>query len=87
LRTSKRKIQNIPDASALLPVAMKYEDGSVTAKIESSLHDQYMEVERPFVRSRNSPDDGLFEMRDANRGDLGLPSRGLFFSRAGQSEE
>jgi hypothetical protein len=40
----KRKIQNIPDASAILPVAMKYEDGSVTAKIASSLHDQYIEV-------------------------------------------
>jgi hypothetical protein len=46
----KRKIQNILDASALLPVAMKYEDGSVPAKIASSLHDQYIEVERPFVR-------------------------------------
>jgi hypothetical protein len=46
----KRKIQTIPDASALLPVAMKYEDGSVPAKIASSLHDQYIEVERPFVR-------------------------------------
>jgi hypothetical protein len=70
----KRKIQNIPHASAFLPVAMKYEDGRVPAKIASSLHDQYIEVERPFVRSRNSPGDVLFEMRDANRGDLGLHS-------------
>jgi hypothetical protein len=83
----KRKIQNIPDASALLPVAMKYEDGSVPAKIASSLHYQYIEVERPFVRSQSSPGDVLFEMRDANRGDLGLPSGGLFSSRAGQREE
>jgi biotin carboxylase/acetyl-CoA carboxylase carboxyltransferase component/biotin carboxyl carrier protein len=66
----KRTIQNIPDASALLSVAMKYEDGSVLAKIVSSLLDQYIEVERPFVRSQNSPGDVLFEMRDANRGDL-----------------
>jgi hypothetical protein len=70
----KRKIQNIPHASAFLPVAMKYEDGRVPAKIASSLHDQYIEVERPFVRSRTSPDGILFEMRDANRGDLGLHS-------------
>jgi hypothetical protein len=54
----KRKIQNIPDASALLPVAMKYEDGSVPAKIASSLQDQHIEVERLFIRSRNSPGDG-----------------------------
>jgi hypothetical protein len=38
----KRKIQTIPDASALLPVATKYEDGSVPAKIALSLHDQYI---------------------------------------------
>jgi hypothetical protein len=40
----KRKIQNIPDASALLSVAMKYDDRSVPVKIASSLHDQYIEV-------------------------------------------
>jgi hypothetical protein len=83
----KGKIQTIPDALALLPVAMKYEDGSVPAKIASSLHDQHIEVERLFVWSQSSPSDGLFEMRDASRGDLGLPSGGLCFLRAGQSEE
>ena len=63
----KRTIRNMPDASALLSVAMKYEDGSVPAKIASSLHDQYIEVERPFVWSLNSPGDCLvLEMRDAN---------------------
>ena len=56
----KRTIRNMPDASALLSVAMKYEDGSVPAKIASSLHDQYIEVERPFVWSLNSPGDVLF---------------------------
>jgi hypothetical protein len=40
----KRKVQTIPYASALLPVAMKYEDGRVPAKIALSLHDQYIEV-------------------------------------------
>jgi Acetyl-CoA carboxylase, central region len=60
----------MPDAPALLSVAMKYEDGSVPAEIASPLHDQYIEVERPFVRSQNSPGDVLFEVRDANRGDL-----------------
>jgi hypothetical protein len=34
----KRTIQNIPDESALLSVAMNYEDGSVPAKIASSIH-------------------------------------------------
>jgi hypothetical protein len=57
----KRTIQDIPDASALLSVAMKYEDGSLSAKIASSLLDQDIEVERPFVQSRNSPGDVLFE--------------------------
>ena len=66
----KRTIRNMPDASALLSVAMKYEYGSVPAKIASSLHDQYIEVERPFVWSQYSPGDILFRMRDANSGDL-----------------
>jgi hypothetical protein len=66
----KRTIQDIPDASALLSVAMKYENGSVPAKIASSLLDQDIEVDRPFVRARNCPGDVLFETRDANRGDL-----------------
>ena len=48
------------DASALLFVAMKYEDGSVPAKIASSLHDQDIEVEHRFVWSLNSPGDVLF---------------------------
>ena len=56
----KRTIRNMPDASALLSVAMKYEDGSVPAKIASSLHDQYIEVERPFVWSLNCLGDVLF---------------------------
>ena len=55
---------------ALPSVAVKDEDGSVPAKIASSLHEQYIEVERPFVWSVNSQGDVLFEMRDANRGDL-----------------
>jgi hypothetical protein len=45
----------MPDAPALLCVAMKYDDGSVPAKIASPLHDQYIEVERPFVRSQIVP--------------------------------
>jgi hypothetical protein len=48
-------------AWALLSVALKYEDGSVPAKIASSLHDHYIEVERPFVRSQNSPGDSFLK--------------------------
>jgi hypothetical protein len=59
----KRKIQNILDASALLPVAMKDEDGRVPAKIASSLHDQDIVVERSFVWSQSSPGDSLFAMQ------------------------
>jgi hypothetical protein len=40
---------------------MKYEDGSVPAKIASSLHDQHIEVERLIIRSRNSPGDVLLK--------------------------
>jgi hypothetical protein len=47
----------MPYSSALLPVALKYEYGSVSAKIASSIHDHHIEVERPFVRSPNSPGD------------------------------
>jgi hypothetical protein len=43
---------------------VKDEDGSVPAKIASPLHEQYIEIERPFVRSQSSPGGVLFEMRD-----------------------
>jgi Acetyl-CoA carboxylase, central region len=65
-----RTIQNIPYASDLLSVAMKYKDGSVPAETVSSLLDEYIEVERQFIWSHSIPGDVLFEVRDANRGDL-----------------
>jgi hypothetical protein len=51
----------MPDASALLSVPLKHEDGSVPAKIASSLHDHHIEVERPFVRTQNSPSDSFLK--------------------------
>jgi biotin carboxylase/acetyl-CoA carboxylase carboxyltransferase component/biotin carboxyl carrier protein len=66
----KRILLNVPAASGLLSIATNYEDGSVLARVVASLLDQYIEVERPFVRSLNSPGDVLFEMRDVKRDDL-----------------
>jgi biotin carboxylase/acetyl-CoA carboxylase carboxyltransferase component/biotin carboxyl carrier protein len=69
--TIKKCLHDLPQASALLTVAAKYENGSVLAPTICSLLDLYLEVERPFARSSNSAGDVLFEMRDENRSDLG----------------
>jgi biotin carboxylase/acetyl-CoA carboxylase carboxyltransferase component/biotin carboxyl carrier protein len=64
-------LQDLPHAVDVLRVASKYEKGSILASTVCSLLDQYLEVERPFARTSNSPGDVLFEMRDENRSDLG----------------
>lgn len=66
----KNCVHDVPQASSILSLAVKYEDGTILSKTATSLLDLYLEVERPFARSSSSPADVLFDMRDSNKGDL-----------------